>query len=49
MGDTEGTPLAQAMPEEQLKAFMEAVKADEALQGEVNRAGDDADAVVAIA
>ena len=37
------------MPEEQLKAFMEAVKADEALQGEVNRAGDDADAVVAIA
>ena len=43
------TPHAQAMPEEQLKAFMEAVKADEALQGEVNRAGDDADAVVAIA
>ena len=37
------------MSEEQLKAFMEAVKADEALQGEVNRAGDDADAVVAIA
>ena len=37
------------MSEEQLKAFMEAVKADETLQGEVNGAGDDADAVVVIA
>ena len=37
------------MSEEQLKAFMEAVKADEALQGEVNGAEGDTDAVVAIA
>ena len=41
--------LFGAMSEEQLKAFMEAVKADEALEEEVNGAGDDADAVVAIA
>ena len=37
------------MSEEQLKAFMEAVKADAGLQEKVNGAGDDADAVVAIA
>ena len=37
------------MSEEQLKAFMEAVKANEALEEEVNGAGDDTDAVVAIA
>ena len=37
------------MSEEQLKTFLEAVKADEALQGEVNEARDDPDAVVAIA
>ena len=36
------------MSEEQLKAFMEAVKANEALEEEVNGAGDDTDAVVAI-
>ena len=36
------------MSEEQLKAFMEAVKANEALEEEVNGAGDDAAAVVAI-
>ena len=41
--------LFGAMSEEQLKAFMEAVKADEALQEEVNGAGDYAAAVVAIA
>ena len=43
------TPYFQAMSEEQLKAFMEAVKANEALEEEVNGAGDDTDAVVAIA
>ena len=43
------TPHYSAMSEEQLKAFMEAVKADEALQEEVNGAGDYAAAVVAIA
>jgi len=43
------TPHSQAMSEEQLKAFMEAVKADSGLQEKVNGAGDDADAVVAIA
>ena len=43
------TPHYSAMSEEQLKAFIEAVKADETLQGQVNGAGDDADAVVAIA
>ena len=36
------------MPEEQLKAFLEVVKADEALQEKLKAAGD-ADAVVAIA
>ena len=36
------------MPEEQLKAFMEAVKADAELQEKLNSAAD-ADAVVAIA
>ena len=38
----------QAMSEEQLKAFMEAVKADAGLQEKLN-AATDADAVVAIA
>ena len=38
----------QAMSEEQLKAFMEAVKADASLQEKLNAAAD-ADAVVAIA
>ena len=37
------------MSEEQLKAFMEAVKADAGLQEKVNGAGDDAAAVMAIA
>lgn len=37
------------MAVEQLKAFMEAVKADTGLQEKVDGAGDDADAVVAIA
>ena len=41
------TPL-EAMSDEQLKAFMEAVKADAALQEQLNAASD-ADAVVAIA
>jgi len=41
------TPLG-AMSEEQLKAFLEAVKADAGLQEQLNAAGD-ADAVVAIA
>ena len=39
----------RAMSEEQLKAFMEAVKADADLQEKVNGAGDDPDAVLAIA
>ena len=38
-----------AMSEEQLKAFMEAVKADAGFQEKVNGAGDDAAAVMAIA
>ena len=38
----------QVMSEEQLKAFMEAVKADAGLQGQLKAAGD-TDAVVAIA
>jgi predicted ribosomally synthesized peptide with nif11-like leader len=38
----------QAMSEEQLKAFLEAVKADAGLQEKLKAAGD-ADAVVAIA
>ena len=37
------------MSDEQLKAFQAAVAADEGLQEKVNGAGDDADAVVAIA
>ena len=37
------------MSEEQLNAFMEAVKVDAGLQEKVNGAGDDAVAVVAIA
>ena len=41
------TPLG-AMSEEQLKAFLEAVKADAGLQEQLKAAGD-ADAVVAIA
>jgi predicted ribosomally synthesized peptide with nif11-like leader len=36
------------MSEEQLKAFMEAVKADAGLQGQL-KAAEDADAVVALA
>ena len=44
-----GLLFFQAMSEEQVKAFLEAVKADEALQEEVNGAGDYAAAVVAIA
>jgi len=50
MGDTGGNSLrtTQAMSEEQLKAFMEAVKADAGLQEELKVAAD-ADAVVAIA
>jgi predicted ribosomally synthesized peptide with nif11-like leader len=42
------TAHSQAMSEEQLKAFMEAVKADVDLQNELKAAGD-TDAVVAIA
>jgi len=42
------TPHSQIMSEEQFKAFMEAVKADEALQTKLKAAGD-TDAVVAIA
>ena len=42
------TPL-EAMSEEQLKAFLEAVKADAALQEQLSNAASDADAVVAIA
>ena len=41
------TPI-RAMSEEQLKAFLEAVKADAGLQEQLNAASD-ADAVVAIA
>jgi len=37
------------MSDEQLKAFQAAVEADAGLQEKVNGAGDDADAVVAIA
>ena len=49
LGLTTPRPL-QAMSEEQLKAFLEAVKADEGLQEKLKAAGDaDADAVVAIA
>ena len=40
--------LFEAMSEEQLKAFLEAVKADAGLQDKLNAAAD-ADAVVAIA
>ena len=40
--------LLKAMSEEQLKAFLEAVKADEGLQEKLKAAGD-ADAVIAIA
>ena len=42
------TSSTQAMSEEQLKAFMEAVKADAGLQNQFKAAGD-IDAVVAIA
>ena len=42
------TPHSQAMSEEQLKAFMEAVKADADLQENLKGAGD-TDAIVAIA
>ena len=42
------TPHPQAMSEEQLKAFMEAVKADADLQNQFKAAGD-TDAVLAIA
>ena len=51
MGDDGGgfRPHSQAMSEEQLKAFMEAVKGDAGLEEKVNGAGDDASAVVAIA
>ena len=39
----------QAMSEEQLKAFQEAVRADEGFQEKLNSAGDDVDAVLEIA
>ena len=42
------TPHSQAMSEEQLRAFMEAVKSDAGLQEKLN-AATDADAVVVIA
>ncbi len=42
-------PTTLPMSEEQLKAFMEAVKADAGLQEKLNAAADAADAVVAIA
>ena len=42
------TPHSQAMSEEQLRAFMEAVKADAVLQEKLKAAAD-VDAVVAIA
>ena len=49
MGDNGRETFApQTMSEEQLKAFMEAVKADAGLQEKLNEAGD-ADAVVSIA
>ena len=50
MGDNEqySHRTIQAMSEEQLRAFMEAVKADAGLQEKLNAAAD-ADAVVAIA
>jgi predicted ribosomally synthesized peptide with nif11-like leader len=51
IGDTGGrqtSPTQRAMSEEQLKAFLEAVKADEGLQEKLKAAGD-ADAVIAIA
>ena len=49
MGDNGAfTPHSQAMSEEQLKAFMEAVKADSGLQEQLKAAGDP-DAVVEIA
>ena len=50
MGDNGSihTPSTQAMSEEQLKAFLEAVKADAGLQEKL-KAAVDADAVVAIA
>jgi predicted ribosomally synthesized peptide with nif11-like leader len=41
--------MVQAMSEEQLKAFMEAVNADAGLQEKLNAAADSDDAVVAIA
>ena len=44
----EFTPHSQAMSEEQLKAFLDAVKADAGLQEQLKAAGD-TDAVVAIA
>ena len=47
LGLTTPRPL-QAMSEEQLKAFLEAVKADAGLQEKLKAAGD-ADAVIAIA
>ena len=47
LGLTTPRPLT-AMSEEQLKAFLEAVKADEGLQEKLKAAGD-ADAVIAIA
>ena len=47
MGLTTPRPLT-AMSEEQLKAFLEAVKPDEGLQEKLKAAGD-ADAVIAIA
>ena len=50
MGDNGRETFApQTMSEEQLKAFMEAVKADKALQEKVKRAGNDSATVVAIA
>ena len=49
MGDNDKfTPHSQAMSEEQLKAFMEAVKADAELQEKL-KAAVDSDSVVAIA
>ena len=49
MGYRSGSYWCSAMSEEQLKAFLEAVKADAALQGQLKAAGDDADAVVSVA
>ena len=48
MMDEHSNCTTQAMPEEQLKAFIEAVKADAGLQEQLN-ASVDVDAVVAIA